>query len=527
MVNKTTSEKKSERRTFSKAISSSRSREFNCRNTGVISKARRLVTGRQSSEASETTAAVNQRLQEMEAYNQTLRKRVVDLQAQLQKARAEKSNPLDASLHEELQHLQTLNAELQKSNSELRAQLAAMKEEVESASKAVNIAWQQGYLAGQLAGQQEQVQHKGFIETLAEAAQAATAYGGGESASTATATVTETQEAAPPPAEEPYVVASPDYLVEALQLNDPEVLNDPFTAKLLGALGTEVELGAPLESEGEYGYESEYVYAPEEPPVAEVQPEPAQQQPLVQPSSSAASEFSCEPDGMMFEDSQHVGAYMAGNAQALRDEPSTNQTETQVDLDAQQTLLSAEEGAAQQEPLYEEEQPEMQEPPPAAAAGEPAADAEGTGQFTADELHSLFRNKYVRPDDPPEKAQDPTSTGNFPTMKKFVGTNKSQSEPLPTAPRVFPPDIRKACKLLGLNPEELSRSAVTEAWKREMAKPGVHPDTGGDTEMAIYLNTAKDTLMRWVDDQTPKLGKKFGNQGGGGATREQTKPKQE
>jgi hypothetical protein len=115
---------------------------------------------------------------------------------------------------------------------------------------------------------------------------------------------------------------------------------------------------------------------------------------------------------------------------------------------------------------------------------------------------------------PPAPAQ--TTTQNTGTTKKFVGskhaTSPSNSGIMP-ALRVFPPEIRKACRLLGLNPEDVTtRQIVTEAWKKEMSKPGVHPDTGGDTEMAIYLNTAKDALMRWVDDQTPKLGKKFGAQ---------------
>ena len=45
-----------------------------------------------------------------------------------------------------------------------------------------------------------------------------------------------------------------------------------------------------------------------------------------------------------------------------------------------------------------------------------------------------------------------------------------------------------------------------------MSQPGVHPDTGGDTETAIYLNNAKVELVKWIEAQTPKLGKKFGAQ---------------
>jgi len=64
--------------------------------------------------------------------------------------------------------------------------------------------------------------------------------------------------------------------------------------------------------------------------------------------------------------------------------------------------------------------------------------------------------------------------------------------------------------LLGVRPEEMTIESVTDAWKRQITSPGVHPDQGGDTESAIYLNTAKDTVLRWLYDQAPKLGKKWG-----------------
>jgi hypothetical protein len=76
--------------------------------------------------------------------------------------------------------------------------------------------------------------------------------------------------------------------------------------------------------------------------------------------------------------------------------------------------------------------------------------------------------------------------------------------------RQVPPEIRKACMLLGVRPEEMTIESVTDAWKRQITSPGVHPDQGGDTESAIYLNTAKDTVLRWLYDQAPKLGKKWG-----------------
>ncbi|MBX9878659.1 MAG: hypothetical protein K2Y22_09390 [Candidatus Obscuribacterales bacterium] len=78
--------------------------------------------------------------------------------------------------------------------------------------------------------------------------------------------------------------------------------------------------------------------------------------------------------------------------------------------------------------------------------------------------------------------------------------------------RTVPPDIRKSCLVLGIRPEELSRQVIMEAWKREITRPGTHPDQGGDSEIAVYLNTAKDVLLRWWETQEPKLGKQFGTQ---------------
>ena len=62
-----------------------------------------------------------------------------------------------------------------------------------------------------------------------------------------------------------------------------------------------------------------------------------------------------------------------------------------------------------------------------------------------------------------------------------------------------PAEIRRACLILGLLPEELTAQAVVRAWKEQIAAPGVHPTDGGDTEAAIYLNTAKDTLIGWIE----------------------------
>ena len=80
---------------------------------------------------------------------------------------------------------------------------------------------------------------------------------------------------------------------------------------------------------------------------------------------------------------------------------------------------------------------------------------------------------------------------------------------VPERPKAVLPDIRRACQLLGLRPEDLSLKSVLEAWKHEMSKPGVHPDTGGDPQMAASLNNAKDLLTSYLEGQVPKLGKIF------------------
>jgi hypothetical protein len=78
----------------------------------------------------------------------------------------------------------------------------------------------------------------------------------------------------------------------------------------------------------------------------------------------------------------------------------------------------------------------------------------------------------------------------------------------------IPPEIRRHCLILGVGIDDVTspnaKSVVMQAWKNQIASPGVHPDLGGDTEAAVLLNTAKDQLVRWIEQQAPKLGKKFG-----------------
>lgn len=453
---------------------------------------------------------------------------------------------LDQS-HWDVQVLRKQIEDLELEKNKLRQNAEEFRDEAQNIAKSVNLAWQQGYLAGQHAATVENQQQKTFVETLAEAAKAATAYGAEENAEPpAVATpapapavaetptpadansftqnlfdelsytpkpeltpisqhdpfqdsVAETETTLKPmesvtyfsgsswdaPAEdEPYVAD-----IE-LKFDDPEVLNDPFTAKLLGALhGTldvellEQEVEAAPELPENYIYSESYSEEPPEPIYDEASLGSTADRgtpSIGVPTGHAENHFVEQPDGFV--------------------------------------------AAAPATP------PPLMTPPPIPQNIKALREeGETTQNFTADELHNLFRNKVLTGNEAPppvapppeEKPKDPAIST---TTKKFVGSKaQSSAEPLAAMQRSFPPEIRKACRLLGLNPEELSKQLVVESWKKEMSKPGVHPDTGGDTEMAIYLNTAKDALVRWCEDQAPKLGKKFGTQAG---TRDHLKPQQ-
>jgi hypothetical protein len=90
------------------------------------------------------------------------------------------------------------------------------------------------------------------------------------------------------------------------------------------------------------------------------------------------------------------------------------------------------------------------------------------------------------------------------------GASASQQQAAAAA-RV-PPEVRKNCMILGVRPEDLTVKNVIDAWKAQITAPGVHPDQGGDHETALYLNIAKETLVKYIEAQAPKLGKKFGQQ---------------
>ena len=489
------------------------------------------------------------------------------------------------------QTLQARHAESEDLRTELEQalyELEHLRGEYEKLATTVQMAWQQGYAVGQEAPEESQ---KAFIDNLAGAAQGTA---GGDSD-------------AEPVDHMPFVAEVP------LKIDDPEILNDPFTAKLLSALHGDIEgaqTGIRSESISAFGCEdleaseetrhvgrtaanpfSPQAVSPQSTPqavspqaVSQSMPQAVSQstaqavpqstpravsqstaQPVPQSMPQAVSQSTAQPvpqsmpvlDPMAsmpieFPESHQTPASYDGPmgksaaSEIARDQSATmehiaahrtpiDQTETLQNVPGFRNAVDQSETVAHA-PVFGHNGENSHDtlpnipgftPEQMAAAQAAARQGEITQNFTAEDLHTLFRNRYVREDEPDSKDSAPAAPNAAETgrsTKKFVGTNRSTAEAAPAVPRTHPPEIRKACRLLGLNLEEmtLTRATVFEAWKKEMAKPGVHPDTGGDTEMAIYLNTAKDTLIRYVDDLAPKLGKKLGGQ----QTKEQPKSQQ-
>ncbi len=141
------------------------------------------------------------------------------------------------------------------------------------------------------------------------------------------------------------------------------------------------------------------------------------------------------------------------------------------------------------------------------------ADKPGTS-FSEEELRDLLKQRFVRQPAESEGEGKEVAAEKPPGARRFVGSGKPTSEAAADGGnlvRVIPPDVRKACLVLGLRPDELSLESVQKAWKHEMAAPAGHPDLGGNTEGAVYLNRAKDILMSWLQAREPKLGKRFGS----------------
>lgn len=97
-------------------------------------------------------------------------------------------------------------------------------------------------------------------------------------------------------------------------------------------------------------------------------------------------------------------------------------------------------------------------------------------------------------------------------LQKQLSAKKPSSE----APRAgyvsgrLTAELRKACQILGLSPNEpITAQTVNRAWKTQMLAASAHPDLGGNTDEAVILNKAKETLMNYMESLEPNLGKKF------------------
>lgn len=210
------------------------------------------------------------------------------------------------------------------------------------------------------------------------------------------------------------------------------------------------------------------------------------------------------------------------------------QPEQQLDQQSDQQFRAT---AKEQRPAIEETLPEdiganigsefapqpLSAAPPVEPEATPSANANSTTSTTSttaasaapveeidlEALRHGARNKFVGGKGASSAA--PHAHNAHATGETAVPPPAASGTGTPRVPPV-PNDIRKHCMILGVRPEDLTVKVVLEAWKAQYAVPGVHPDQGGDTETAVYLNLAKDTLIKYIETQAPKLGKKFGQQ---------------
>jgi hypothetical protein len=368
--------------------------------------------------------------------------------------------------------LSTRVQELEKLNAELEEQLKHLEAEYQSLAASTQDAWQQGYQAGLAEGRAEAASASPAEQTSAGF------YAHADEQQTVSGEPDEQPErahAAQAEADEPAV----SYAVPDIDFSTPESEGEYVSREWLEQRDTHAgtqEESAAYEHAG--GSEKD-----EEPSLYE-------------------GYFTRADQGQADEDAGEYGE-AAGQWQEYSQfdqaaEPAAGDAFAEGE---REWHAGMEEGAAPYEPTAEFEGDEPGEQ-------ESGSDAK-TPPISEDELRDLLKYRFGRPQ--PEQAKDAEADKKL-AGTKFVGGAR-QTQELPKRDfvvRNVPPDIRKACLVLGLRPEELTRETVHKAWKKEMANPGTHPDVGGDTEIAVYINTAKDTLMRWLDAQAPKLGKQFG-----------------
>lgn len=100
--------------------------------------------------------------------------------------------------------------------------------------------------------------------------------------------------------------------------------------------------------------------------------------------------------------------------------------------------------------------------------------------------------------------EEPVGSTNLQSW--FMRKKRITREDLATMNRVvLPPEIRKACQVLGMSVEEdFTAEDVLKAWKRRIIADSVHPDLGGANEQSVLVNTSKDVLIRWQESRLPK-----------------------
>lgn len=155
------------------------------------------------------------------------------------------------------------------------------------------------------------------------------------------------------------------------------------------------------------------------------------------------------------------------------------------------------------------------------------------GEVSPDVLQNLVGKTIDRSKDMKEQARiaaaAAAAAGNGeekPKLHKFVGqkaqaaaAQAAQDAPPPPPPnphaasnfvraKPVPPEIKKHLGILGLTMDSLSKEAVMKEWKAQAAAN--HPDKGGSPEIATAINQAKLELLKYLEKNEPKLGKKFG-----------------
>ncbi len=61
----------------------------------------------------------------------------------------------------------------------------------------------------------------------------------------------------------------------------------------------------------------------------------------------------------------------------------------------------------------------------------------------------------------------------------------------------IPPEIRRACLMLGLKAEDVTAEAVMRTWEQKLLADEHAEET--DVNMAWFMNAAKDALVIWLD----------------------------